>query len=240
MLLQLNFSASAIINCILLLLLLITMTRVARKKRAPNRDPTSLAITASTSAFEAVDTSQIDLTLLDIDAPLQSPSIEPSPSIESPPPIESQYPPIESDNDNGFDTIDTAIPEAQEGRRFTGWTIEMEATMYSTLCIQVQLGKRADSGFKKEAWQAVNKAILEASGVIITTKQCKSKADAQKALWREFNWLKDQSGFGIDRETGLITARDQAWRDVIAISNSITTPKLYIYTNLYKIAKAKA
>jgi hypothetical protein len=158
------------------------MARVARKKRAPNRDPISLAITASTSAFEAVDTSQIDPALLNIDVPLQSPPIEPSPSIESPPPIELQYPPIESDNDDGFDTINTAFPKVQEGHRFTGWIIEIEATMYSTLCIQVQLGKRANSGFKKKAWQAVNKAILEASGVIITTKQCKSKANAQKAL----------------------------------------------------------
>ena len=92
----------------------------------------------------------------------------------------------------------------------------MEALIYSTLCIQVQLGKRADSGFKKEAWIAVNKAILDTFGVTVSTQQCKSKVDNQKKLWREYNWLKYQSGFGINESTGRIKAGEQAWADIIA------------------------
>jgi len=93
------------------------MAREARKKRALNREPTSLATLASISAFEAIDTSQIDLALLDIDNPPQSSlalSPSPSPSIGLPP-FDSQYPSIESDNDDPFDTINTAFPSAQEG-----------------------------------------------------------------------------------------------------------------------------
>jgi cell cycle checkpoint protein len=95
----------------------------------------------------------------------------------------------------------------------------MEAALFRTLCEQVEVGKRADSGFKKEAWIASCTAIAETTGVVVTIEQCKSKADSQKALWREFNWLKDQSGFGYNEETGLITAGDQAWRDVIKVCN---------------------
>jgi hypothetical protein len=38
-----------------------------------------------------------------------------------------------------------------------------------------------------------------------------------KALWKEFIWLKDQSGFGYDEEKGLITIGEQAWQDIIKV-----------------------
>jgi hypothetical protein len=196
------------------------MDRPTRRKRAPHREPTSLAIEAPTTAFEAIDTSQIDPNLLDIDLPPHSsPDTEPFDSFD---PDNTQYPLLESDADSAsaFDTIDTgALLPVSIARPFTNWTVEMEAVMYSTLCIQVQLGKRADSGFKKEAWQAVCEAILDTFQVTVTTAQCKSKADNQKVLWREYNWLRYQSGFGINEETGLIEAGEGAWADVIAVSN---------------------
>jgi hypothetical protein len=40
-----------------------------------------------------------------------------------------------------------------------------------------------------------------------------------KALWKEFEWLKDQSGFGYEEETGLITASDSCWREMIRYEN---------------------
>jgi len=97
----------------------------------------------------------------------------------------------------------------------------MEAQLYSTLCEQVQAGKRADSGFKAEAWQAVCTAIGDSFNISVTVSQCKSKADYHKLLWREFNWLRDQSGFGYNEETGLIEAGDQAWVEVIAVSSYV-------------------
>jgi hypothetical protein len=140
------------------------MPRPSRTKRAPHRDPTSLAIEAPTIPPKAIDTSQIDPDLLDIyiNLPPRSPSIEPS---ESPP----ADPFAESDIDSIPKPIDASFP-IPIARPFTGWTVEMEATMYSTLCTQVELGKRADSRFKKEAWQAVNKAIFNRFGVVVLSK----------------------------------------------------------------------
>jgi hypothetical protein len=206
------------------------MERPTRRRRAPRRDPTSLAIEAPSQAHEAIDNSRIDPELFNINrAPHSSPEpTEPEPTEPEPaePEFNSEafdppntiYPPPESEADLGsssvFDTIDTgAIAQP-----FTNWTVEMEALMYSTLCTEVQRGKRADNGFKKEAWLAVCKAILDTFQVTVTIDQCKSKADNQKAQWRDYNWLRNQSGFGINEATGLIEAGEGAWADVIKVS----------------------
>lgn len=64
-------------------------------------------------------------------------------------------------------------------------------------------------------------AINIARDQVVTIKKCKAKADAIKALWRELNWLRDQSGFGFDDNTRLVTARETAWKDIIkVISNT--------------------
>ena len=39
------------------------------------------------------------------------------------------------------------------------WSSEMEEALLDGLCEQVRQGKRADSGFKKEAWMAVLPSI---------------------------------------------------------------------------------
>lgn len=206
------------------------MERPSRKRRAPHRGPKSLAIEPP---ILATDNSQIDPDLLDIDLPPQSPSQSPLQLPLNSPSKSSFLDPFESlDVDQNlppnFD-LDISAIDTQLPLRFTGWSVEMEALMYSTLCIQVGLGKRADNGFKKEAWQAVNKAILDAFRVVITTQQCKSKADSHKGLWREYNWLKDQSGFGINEYTGLIEAGEQAWADIIAVGCQVL--KYKIHTN---------
>jgi hypothetical protein len=33
-------------------------------------------------------------------------------------------------------------------------------------------------------------------------------------LWKGLNWLLDQSGFGYDEETRLVTAPDNVWADL--------------------------
>ena len=76
----------------------------------------------------------------------------------------------------------------------------MEETLFLTLLKQVDIRKRADSGFKKEAQIACCNVIKKAIGLLVTIEKCKGKVDIMKALWRELNWLKDQSGFGWDED----------------------------------------
>jgi Myb/SANT-like DNA-binding domain len=107
------------------------------------------------------------------------------------------------------------------------WTFKMEEILFHTLLEQVDIGKRADSGFKKEAWTACSDAIRNTTGQFVSIEKCKNKVEAMKALWRDLNWLKDQSGFGWDENIGLVQAGDQAWKDVIKVSNTINNSFVY-------------
>jgi hypothetical protein len=45
-----------------------------------------------------------------------------------------------------------------------------------------------------------------------------TKANNQKAQRRDYNWLRNQPGFGINEATGLVEAGEGAWADVIKVS----------------------
>ena len=93
--------------------------------------------------------------------------------------------------------------------------------MFNKLVHQVvDLGKRANSGFKKEAWKEVIVHIQKKTGHKISIDRCKNKVDTLKGYWRGFNYLKDQSGFGYNEETGLFEADDNVWGAIIKVSNN--------------------
>jgi Myb/SANT-like DNA-binding domain len=97
------------------------------------------------------------------------------------------------------------------------WTNEMVHTLFAELLDQALDGKRADSGFKKEAWDSVQRevqAVYPGPGTILLQK-IKQKEQTFKGLYKDWRWLRDQSGFGWDEETQMITAPDQVWENVI-------------------------
>jgi hypothetical protein len=53
---------------------------------------------------------------------------------------------------------------------------------------------------------------------MIPLPKIKAKEQAFKALYKDWKYLCDQSGFGWDEETQMITAPDQAWSDICAVS----------------------
>jgi hypothetical protein len=81
----------------------------------------------------------------------------------------------------------------------------MKEALFHELVHQVELGKRIDSGFKKDAWIAAL-ASVEAvtTGRDIKPPRCKNKVESVKKYWRGFNILRDQSGFSYNKEIGLI------------------------------------
>ena len=139
---------------------------------------------------------------------LSWPLTPPRPSMPSQaqPPLPSSLPPIISD-------VSSRLPFR--------WTFEMEEILFLTLLEQVDIGKRADSGFKKEAWIACCNAITDTTGQFVTVEKCKNKVEAMKASWRELNWLREQSGFGWNEDIGLVQAGDQAWKDIMKVSDTI-------------------
>lgn len=145
--------------------------------------------------------------------------------------------PLNRDTESDTDSLREAtnVPSTPIiGRPFSGWTFEMEGTLFRCLCTQAELGNRADSGFRKEAWNACVQALLDGFEVIVSVRQCKTKVDNQKSLWKEFNWLKNQPGFDVN-EAGLIEASEGAWTDICAQKGKLSwhkSNKLNFYEEL--------
>lgn len=206
------------------------------------------AINSTEALLSSEPNTNIDPALIDYDIQPQSPSnlldfydtfttpIDPDTPID----LDPEYPlaPLVEDHGRAISWSPTPIPGTPTIRLLSvsptilpslhdniytqlpvRWTLEMEEILFNTLLEQVDIGKRADSGFKKEAWIACCSTIKRATGLVVSIEKCKGKVDTMKALWRELNWLKEQSGFGWNSNTGLIQAGDQAWKDVIKVSN---------------------
>jgi hypothetical protein len=94
----------------------------------------------------------------------------------------------------------------------------MEEALFNELIHQDELGKRADSGFKKEAWTAVLAEVYKRTTQKFTVERCKNKVDIMRTYWRGFNYLKNQSGFGFNEKTGLIEASDEVWKELLKVS----------------------
>lgn len=87
---------------------------------------------------------------------------------------------------------DTDFLQARLGTKMPKltWTTEMEHILLQSMVDQVRSGKRAESGFKKEAWVV---SLDQVKGVakfpdLITMKKAKDKLDTIKTKWNI--WLK--------------------------------------------------
>ena len=99
--------------------------------------------------------------------------------------------------------------------------------LFAELLEQVHEGKRADSGFKKEAWDSVLQEVQRVyiGPYPIPLVKVKAKEQAFKALYKDWKFLRDQSGFGWDEETKIITASNQAWNDICTVSYYYSPPR---------------
>jgi Myb/SANT-like DNA-binding domain len=96
----------------------------------------------------------------------------------------------------------------------------MIQVLFTELLEQAQDGKRADSGFKKEAWDSVLREVqlVYTGSYPIPLQKIKQKEQAYKALYKDWRFLRDQSGFGWDEETQMITAPNEVWDEIIKVS----------------------
>lgn len=86
----------------------------------------------------------------------------------------------------------------------------MKNALVEALVNEIERCKRADSGYKKEAWEyARNEVQRVAGGAIITVTHCKNKLDGFKKNWKVWIDLTNQSGFGVDAQ-GVVTGPDHA------------------------------
>ena len=81
---------------------------------------------------------------------------------------------------------------------------------------QDQYGNNGN-GFKLSVWTQVSN-LLKEKGYLRTAKQAQNKFTMIKARWKDREYLKNLSGFGIDPTTKRITAADQCWEDLKKVS----------------------
>ena len=99
------------------------------------------------------------------------------------------------------------------------WTDPMVEALLEALIEQVRLGKRSDSGFKAEAYKAALPKVreqmiperYEGGYLCAEIAKLRAKVASLKTLYGAFLKLLNESGFGKDAESGLITADDEVW-----------------------------
>ncbi|KAG3081147.1 hypothetical protein PI124_g18737 [Phytophthora idaei] len=73
------------------------------------------------------------------------------------------------------------------------------------------LGKRADSGFKKEAWVAVHEAINEQFSKELTIQQIKTRVQTLKSEYTTISHMQQALGFGWDPNHSVVIVHDDVW-----------------------------
>ena len=127
--------------------------------------------------------------------------------------MESQY----SAETAPFDGFVESTPGSS--RYSIQWTAAMVSTLLETLVEQARLGKRAESGFKSEAYTAAMSRVQmqifqkhpEGGYLQLTKDKLRTKVSSLKKLWTAWQTLQNESGFGLDPDTGLIVADDEVW-----------------------------
>jgi hypothetical protein len=100
------------------------------------------------------------------------------------------------------------------------WTEDMQIVLLEGLLDEARRGKRAESGFKKEAYTTVIPKIQAAckQEVVIDTQKCRNKVSEYKSLYSTWLTLQSLSGWGIDPETRMIVAEEETWTTYIKVS----------------------
>lgn len=129
------------------------------------------------------------------------------------------------------------------------WTAERDKIIIDALLDQAKQGKRADSGFKKEAWVAVEKELQNKTKLAFTKQQIKSRialVNARvsimiaannvfqlKSSYRVFKALKDNSGFGWDDAKKIPTAPDEVWDEYLEVFTSYILFSCTLYLSMF-------
>lgn len=94
------------------------------------------------------------------------------------------------------------------------WTTEMERVLLQSMVEQVRSGKRAESGFKKEAWVISVDQVKVVAKLpdMVTMKKAKDKLDTLKTKWNIWWKLRyEVSGWGWNEITQLFEASPEQW-----------------------------
>ncbi len=107
---------------------------------------------------------------------------------------------------------------------------------------QLDIGKTAENGLKKEAWTAILKEFNEATKCQYTKAQLQSLLATLKGKYQVFKDLKDNSGFGWDSVLLIPTAPPDVWDTYLAAhpkAKPYKTQTLPHFDDLFEIFEEK-
>ncbi|POW02164.1 hypothetical protein PSHT_12180 [Puccinia striiformis] len=93
---------------------------------------------------------------------------------------------------------------------------EEEEALLAFIHDQIALRKGTDNGnLKGEGWTAVRKDMFDRFEITFDNKQLKNQKGAIRKLYVDLKFLKNQSGFGWNAATGMVTADKGTWKELI-------------------------
>ncbi|RHY81492.1 hypothetical protein DYB37_006785 [Aphanomyces astaci] len=96
------------------------------------------------------------------------------------------------------------------------WNDELDHTWLEELVYQSSvLGKKSNSGYKKEAWVAVLKKLNEAHKTALKMSQLKSRHDMMKGMYAAVSKIVNSSGMGWEAETCRVQCRTTTWEQFL-------------------------
>ncbi|KAF4032724.1 Myb/SANT-like DNA-binding domain [Phytophthora infestans] len=91
------------------------------------------------------------------------------------------------------------------------WDLDMDVFLVEAMTDQEKAGKRADSGFKKEAWVAVHESMNERFNKELTIQQIKTRVQTLKSKYTTISHMLRVSGFGWDTNHNVVLVHDDVW-----------------------------
>lgn len=98
------------------------------------------------------------------------------------------------------------------------WTAEMEQALLESLWDQIAAGNRTESGFKRDAWEAVCQAVQDKTRMItgdqnfrIAKQQVQNKYGTFRSLYKTWKALAREEGFEWSSHLDHYRASEAAW-----------------------------
>jgi hypothetical protein len=108
--------------------------------------------------------------------------------------------------------VAAVVPAAIPAR----WSTELKKAFLDCLVREKDKGLFTDSGLKSSSWKCVVLDFNITTGMNYSVTQLQSQYALCKKNYGTFKTLLQQSGFGLDPETGRVTAPDKVWDEYLA------------------------
>ncbi|KAI7952784.1 hypothetical protein MJO29_008415 [Puccinia striiformis f. sp. tritici] len=119
----------------------------------------------------------------------------------------------EEDSSEEENTNDT---KKKKKKKNHPWTDDQRVALLAFIHDQIALGKGTDNGnLKSEGWTAVRKEMVDRFEIKFDEEQLKNQKGAIRKLYVDLKFLKAQSGFGWNAATGMVTAENGTWKELI-------------------------